>query len=573
MTKRVLRCAIYTRKSTEEGLDQAFNSLDAQREACEAYIRSQASEGWLLQPAPYDDGGFSGGTMERPALLRLLADIDEGRVDVVVVYKIDRLTRSLADFAKIVERLDKREASFVSVTQAFNTTTSMGRLTLNVLLSFAQFEREVTAERIRDKVAASRAKGIYMGGCPPLGYDARERKLVINADEAESIRFIFARYLELGSVARLRAELDAKGITTKAWVSTRGKSIGGGNWYIGPLRHVLRNRVYIGEAVHKGASYRGEHEAIVSKDLFDAVQAKLDSNQVNHKYKRTVGSRGLLTGLIFDERGNALSPKRSRKPDGRTYLYYVSQASIQRREDNKIACRPIAAPVIEGLVHDRLQRILALPQVRSKRKSEKNKTTKNGVEQPLTGTSGTLRQYLKRIEVSQDRVLLIFDEQALSNTYRTTGPEIEDILRSKFASEDRITRLADRIVLTVSTHLTSRGGARRIEGNDPASTTWTATKSRLDPCLIRALADADHWRRLIDADQASSIDELAKLGNRERSHARKILRLAFLAPDIQQAILAGRQPATLTLTALTEIELPLLWTEQRRVLGLGAPAV
>ena len=448
----------------------------------------------------------------------------------------------------------------------------MGRLTLNVLLSFAQFEREVTAERIRDKVAASRAKGIFMGGCPPLGYDARERKLVINTDEAESIQFIFARYLELGSVARLRAELDAKGITTKAWVSTRGKPIGGNRWYIGPLRHLLRNRVYVGEAVHKGASYRGEHVAIVSKELFDAVQAKLNSNRINHKYKRTVGSRGLLTGLLFDDRGNALSPKRSRKPDGRTYLYYVSQASIQRREEKGIACRPIAAPVIEGLIHDRLQRILALPPAEAKQRDVTNSATKYKPDQVLTGMADMLRRHVKRIEVSSDCVLLIFDEQALTATCGTTGQEIEDVLRSKLPPEDRITRLADRIVLTVSTHLTSRGGARRIEGNDPASQTWTATKSRLDPCLIRALADADHWRRLIDSGEASSIDELAKLGNRERSHARKILRLAFLAPDIQQAILAGRQPVTLTLTALTETELPLLWTEQRRVLGFAASA-
>ena len=572
MTKRVLRCAIYTRKSTEEGLDQAFNSLDAQREACEAYIKSQTSEGWLLQPTAYDDGGFSGGTMERPALLRLLSDIDQDRVDVVVVYKIDRLTRSLADFAKIVERFDKREASFVSVTQAFNTTTSMGRLTLNVLLSFAQFEREVTAERIRDKVAASRAKGIFMGGCPPLGYDARERKLVINSAEAENIRFIFMRYLELGSVARLRAELDAKGITSKAWISTRGKSIGGNEWFVGALRHLLRNRVYVGEAVHKGTSYRGEHEPIVPKDLFDTVQAKLDSNRVNHKHKRTVGSRGLLTGLLFDDRGNALSPKRSRKPNGQTYLYYVSQASIQRREDKGIACRPIAAPVIEGLVHDRIQRLLGIPPAASKKARAGSPTPNGKMEQAATGISELMRRHLKRIEISSDQVTLMFDEQALAATLGATGSEIEEVLRSKLPPEDQIARLADRIVLTVFTHLASRGAARRVEGNDPASLTWTATKSRLDPRLITALAQADDWRRLINAGDVSCVEDLTKLGNHERSHVRKVLRLAFLAPDIQQAILAGRQPVTLTLTALTETELPLLWTEQRRVLGFTASA-
>jgi len=293
MTQQKKRCAIYTRKSTEEGLDQAFNSLDAQREACAAYILSQAGEGWVALPTVYDDGGFSGATLERPAVQRLMSDIDQGRVDVVVVYKIDRLTRSLADFAKIVERFDKRNTSFVSVTQAFNTTSSMGRLTLNILLSFAQFEREVTAERIRDKFSASRKKGIYMGGNPPLGYDPKDRKLVVNRQEAETIRYIFRRYLELGSVSRLRAELDVKGIRTKSWISTRGKAMGGGPWYIGPLRHILRNRVYVGDAMHKGTAHPGEHEAIVAREVFDAAQATLDANRKSHERKRTIVSDAL----------------------------------------------------------------------------------------------------------------------------------------------------------------------------------------------------------------------------------------------------------------------------------------
>ena len=352
MSQRKIRCAIYTRKSTEEGLDQAFNSLDAQREACAAYVLSQAGEGWTAIPNRYDDGGFSGGNMDRPALVKLLEDVDSGLVDVVVVYKIDRLTCSLADFAKIVERFEKRNVSFVSVTQAFNTTSSMGRLTLNVLLSFAQFEREVTAERIRDKFSASRKKGIFMGGNPPLGYDARDRKLVINEREAEIVRIIFERYLDLGSVSKLRAELDAKGFRTKSWISTRGKAMGGGPWYIGPLRHVLRNRVYVGEAVHKGTSYPGEHRPIVAPDLFDAVQAKLHGNRASHHRARTVGSDALLTGLIFDDRGNAMTPSRSRRADGKQYLYYVSQARLQRRETD--AMRPVPATIVENIVRDRL---------------------------------------------------------------------------------------------------------------------------------------------------------------------------------------------------------------------------
>lgn len=272
-----IRCAIYTRKSSEEGLDQAFNSLHAQREACEAYVLSQAGEGWLPLPTLYDDGGYSGGSIERPALKRLLADIGAGKVDTVVVYKIDRLTRSLADFAKIVEQLDGAGASFVSVTQAFNITTSMGRLTLNVLLSFAQFEREVTGERIRDKIAASKAKGMWMGGMLPLGYDlptdASTRALVVN--EAETIRLIFAKYLELSSANALERWLHDNDIRSKAWISSRGKEIGGRRFSRGALFHLLKNRIYLGEIVHKGARYVDAHPPIIDPKAFDAAQALL----------------------------------------------------------------------------------------------------------------------------------------------------------------------------------------------------------------------------------------------------------------------------------------------------------
>lgn len=281
------RCAIYTRKSSEEGLDQAFNSLDAQREACSAYIRSQAGEGWKEAPAFYDDGGFSGGNMDRPALKRLLAEVAAGRIDVVVVYKVDRLTRSLADFAKIVEVLDRAGASFVSVTQAFNTTTSMGRLTLNVLLSFAQFEREVTGERIRDKIAMSKAKGIWMGGMVPLGYQLADRRLSIDPIEAELIRHIFDRYLELRSVHRLRDELELQGVRSKRWTTRGGRELGGQIFNRSGVFHILRSRLYIGEIVHKGVRHPGLHPAIIEQAKFDAVQAALD-DQAN---ERRAGSR------------------------------------------------------------------------------------------------------------------------------------------------------------------------------------------------------------------------------------------------------------------------------------------
>ncbi|MGB6799383.1 MAG: recombinase family protein, partial [Xanthobacteraceae bacterium] len=275
-----LRCAIYTRKSTDEGLEQAFNSLDAQREACAAYILSQKHEGWTVLPTLYDDGGYSGGTMERPAMKRLIADIEAGQIDVVVVYKVDRLTRALSDFAKLVEIIDRRGVSFVSITQQFNTTTSMGRLTLNVLLSFAQFEREVIGERVRDKIAASKKKGMWMGGSVPLGYDVKHRKLVANPAEARTVVDIFKRYLRLRSVRALADELAAAGIKSKRRIHTDGTEYGHQRFSHGALYLLLQNRTYLGEATHKGNSYPGEHTAIVGKPLWGAVQAALGENRV-----------------------------------------------------------------------------------------------------------------------------------------------------------------------------------------------------------------------------------------------------------------------------------------------------
>src|SRR4030088_2718525 len=281
-----VRCAIYTRVSTDQGLEQDFNSLDAQYDASQAYIRSQAHAGWTLVRSKYDDGGFSGGNTDRPALQRLLEDLRAGKVDIIVVYKVDRLTRSLADFAKLGELFDQQGVSFVSVTQQFNTTTSMGRLTLNVLLSFAQFEREVTSERIRDKIAASKRKGLWVGGMAPLGYDTRDRKISINEAEADNVRTIFRSYLKLGSLNLLMVDLRTRGIVTKVRTLKTGQTVGGTPFTRGPLAHLLRTRFYIGEVVFKGETLAGEQPAIVDKSLFEAVQAKL-SEQVNgHKAAR-----------------------------------------------------------------------------------------------------------------------------------------------------------------------------------------------------------------------------------------------------------------------------------------------
>ena len=330
-----IRCAIYTRKSSEEGLEQEFNSLQAQREACEAFIDSQRHEGWICLRASYDDGGFSGATMDRPALRQLLADIAAGRVDTVVVYKIDRLTRSLADFAKIVEILDARGASFVSVTQQFNTTTSMGRLTLNVLLSFAQFEREVIGERIRDKIAASKKKGMWMGGVPPLGYGVQDRKLVMIDSEADTVRLIFRRYAELGSVRLLQAELEARGIRSKSWTSVSGRLVGGKPFSRGALYLMLQNRIYRGEIVHKGQFHPGEHTPIVDQPLWDAVQEQLAGNTARHRCGGRTRQPSLLTGMLFDGDGNRMTPSHAGKK-GTHYRYYISDFFVHERSDRDL---------------------------------------------------------------------------------------------------------------------------------------------------------------------------------------------------------------------------------------------
>jgi len=562
MTGRKLRCAIYTRKSTEEGLDQAFNSLDAQREACAAYILSQSGEGWLALSSRYDDGGFSGGNMERPALQKLLDDIDRGGVDVVLVYKIDRLTRSLADFAKIVECFEKRSVSFVSVTQAFNTTSSMGRLTLNVLLSFAQFEREVTAERIRDKFSASRQKGIFMGGNPPLGYDPRDRKLVINEAEARTVRLIFQRYLELGSVSQLRAELDSKGIHPKAWVSTRGRSIGGGQWYIGPLRHILRNRVYIGEAVHKGTSYPGEHEPIITKDLFDAVQRKLESNRVSHHRKKTIGSDALLTGLIFDDCGNAMSPSKSRRPDGKFYLYYVSQARLQRRDPK--AMRPVPAEIIEHVVRDRMLRLVSMDE-------RTTAARHNGSIGELSDASvrELIRQLVVRIEVSLTTTAIALSTQAIATHIGVPMRRLSKYLREHLAQNDEVATTDENVTIRIPLRLPLRGGIKRIEGWDKPD--WSIAKPRHDPTLIKALSRAHEWRAWIERGEISNIEGLAKRAGQERKHTHALLKLAFLAPDIQRDILTGRQTASLTMSGLLNADLPLAWEKQRTLLRTATP--
>ncbi len=348
---RKLRCAVYTRKSSEEGLEQEFNSLDAQREACEAYVASQKPEGWLLVPDRYDDGGISGATLERPALKRLLADIEAHRVDVVVVYKIDRLSRALMDFTKLVEVFDRNNVTFVSVTQSFNTTTSMGRLTLNILLSFAQFEREVIGERIRDKVAASRKRGMWMGGFVPLGYEARDRKLIVNETEAATVRLIFERFIKIGSATELVRKLRAENVRGK-----QGKVVDKGYIY-----KLLNNRVYIGEAVHKGVAYPGEHQAIIDSTLWDGVHTILRESPRRRAANTRAQTPALLKGLIFGPTDRAMTPTHTRN-GGKLYRYYVS-TDVLKRDADFCPVRRLPAAEIEGAVVDQLRGLLRTPEI------------------------------------------------------------------------------------------------------------------------------------------------------------------------------------------------------------------
>jgi DNA invertase Pin-like site-specific DNA recombinase len=347
------RCAIYTRKSSEEGLDMEFNSLEAQREACEAYVASQKAEGWAAIRERYDDGGFSGGTLDRPALKQLTCDIEAGLIDVIVVYKIDRLSRSRMDFSKQVAVFDRNNVTFVSVTQSFNTTTSMGRLTLNILLSFAQFEREVIGERIRDKFAASRKRGMWMGGFVPMGYDVKDRKLVVNDAEAKTVRMIFERFAALGSASTLARALQAEDVRNK-----RGKRIDKGFIY-----KLINNRVFLGEAVHKGTSYPGEHDAIISQELWDRVHAILKESPRQRRAKNRNSSEALLKGIIFTDTGAAMTPTYTRKGE-RLYHYYTSMDLIRNR-DSRGGAGPMRLPaaMVDGAVITEMRRIIGAPEV------------------------------------------------------------------------------------------------------------------------------------------------------------------------------------------------------------------
>ena len=413
-----VRCAIYTRKSTDEGLDMEFNTLDAQREACENYIASQKAEGWTPVPDRYDDGGFSGGSLERPALKRLLTDIETGRIDCVVVYKIDRLTRSLMDFSKLVEIFERGKVTFVSVTQHFNTTSSMGRLTLNILLSFSQFERELAAERIRDKFAASRKRGIWMGGHPPLGMDVKDRKLVINDTEADLVRYIFKRYIQIGSTTTLTQELAEAGHHSKSWITTTGRTRGGKPFNKGTLLKILNNRVYIGEAVHKGNAYPGEHEAIIDRADWDRVQSILAENAPRRANRTRAQTAAPLKGILrCGSCGRAMKPSHTRK-GGRLYRYYTCQNALK---SGHAACplKTVAAREIEGIVLGQLQTLTRTPEMVARTwkaaKAEEDGITEREITEALQSLEPVWNELFpgeqhRLVQLLVDRVIVNLDE-------------------------------------------------------------------------------------------------------------------------------------------------------------------
>jgi DNA invertase Pin-like site-specific DNA recombinase len=505
---KLLRCAIYTRKSTEHGLELEFNSLDAQRDACEAYIKSQASQGWRALPQHYDDPAYSGGNLERPALKRLLREIELGRIDVVVVYKIDRLTRSLADFAKLVEAFDAKSISFVAVTQQFNTTTSMGRLTLNVLLSFAQFERELSSERVRDKIAASRRKGKWTGGTVPLGYDAKDKKLIVNKAEAETVRTVFRRYLDLQSFGKLVADLDRRGIVTKRRNTKVAKYNGAIPFTYGPLAYFLKNRIYLGEMHHGGKWFKGEHDAIVDRATFERVQQLLAAKTQGRKAKRSE-SGALLAGKLYDDKGNRMSPSFSSK-NGVRYRFYVSSALLRGRKATAGSIRRVAALEIESAVLSTLT------------------THQKGFD----GAPLQVGQ-IHRVVVAQGQLLI-----------QITGVSGED------GSTQEI----------------------RIPWSSKATGTATVVQceSTPDPArnesLIQSVVRAHAWIRHLHDGKYVSIEALAEANRVHPKVVRQALRLAFLSPDVTSTIIDGRQPSGLSLAQIPKL-LPLQWTEHRRLLG------
>ncbi len=549
-------CAIYTRKSSGEGLEQEFNSLDAQREACEAFIKSQKHEGWVCLPAMYDDGGLSGGTMERPALKRLLDDIRAGQVQIVVVYKVDRLTRSLADFARIVDVLDAAGASFVSVTQQFNTTTSIGRLTLNMLLSFAQFEREIAGERIRDKVAASKAKGMWMGGNVPLGYDAIDKKLVINRPDAEAVRTIFRTYLEVRSVRQLRVELDRHGIVSKRREAAQGTLSGGKRFSRGSLYALLQNPIYVGQISHQGKVYEGQHERIIDEHLWRNVQELLAGNRHDRSIGASARARSLVAGLVVDGDGQSMTATHANKR-GKRYRYYVSKSLITKDERAGPNAIRVPAGELETLVVNQLRQLcssraavvtaLASLHLDARQTERALSRVDTDLASSVAWDRDRMGEVVKQVVVDQHRVSIDVDPLGLAIVLMDEKIQIEEEPRP--------------ISIKVDAQLGRAGKGKRIvierEG------------AGVDPALVKLLQDAFEMRQAVLAMDWKP-DGAAAWNSTYRARRVALLRLSYLAPEVVRAILTGQQPPDLSAKRLMALskDLPLVWAEQPGYLGI-----
>ena len=556
-----VRCAIYTRKSSDEGLDQEFNSLDAQREACTAYIRSQAHENWRALPEIYDDGGHSGGSLERPALKRLIEAVRGRRIDVIVVYKIDRLTRSLADFARLAELLDANGVSFVSITQQFNTTTSMGRLMLNVLLSFAQFEREITAERIRDKIAASKKKGMWMGGIVPIGYEVRDRALHIDPEQAEEVRTLFRLYLELGTVAALEKALVERGIRTKGRQLADGRSTGALPFSRGHLYRLLKSPIYAGRIGHKTKSYPGLHEAIINPDVWDRVQTKLEFNTQGPARRRAErpSEPGMLVGLLVDGDGRKFTLSHANKR-GRRYHYYVcAPPAVVKAAGEPSRIRRLPAPEIEEAVRRALTAFVGHPS----RLAEAACALSAHETQTVVAASASLKQQsetfveiwanqirptLARVVVYQDRLQFDIHRPALRRllSLPVQSVETEEALEAySFALPVVLLTRGKQIKLVLS------GTKESTEDSKP------------DKSLLRTLVRARRWFDQLKTGQADSIAAIAADEQVTGSYVTRILRLAFLSPTLIEQILDGRQPWELSADRFTlRSNVPIAWREQ-----------
>ena len=535
VTRAPVRCAVYTRKSSEEGLEQSFNSLDAQREACEAYILSQKHEGWILVPGSFDDGGFSGGSMKRPGLAEVMAAVEGGLIDIIVVYKVDRLTRSLADFAKMVEVFDRRGVSFVSITQAFNTTSSMGRLTLNVLLSFAQFEREVAGERIRDKIAASKAKGMWMGGLPPLGYDPVETRLVINEAEASHVRKLFALYRHLRSVDAVIAEAAQLGITSKLHESAAGRISGGSPISRGQLYRMLQNPIYVGDIRHGSIRYKGQHAPLLPHALFNEVQSLIAGNRRREKGSPGAGDRALLCGLLHDESGYALGSTHSCRGK-RRYRYYASSASAPKtlqlpaQELERLTVAKIAGFLASELSTFEMGEIVNSATLAAQgRELEAKLLNRTGAR-----LRATIENIVHKIVVFDDRLEVKLVPAAVCN------------LRG----------VAFSIPLRVSR---SRKSLRLVFGNQ---------ESGEDRSLVALVAQGRTWLEEIVYGEAPSIAAIAAAARVTERYVSRLIGLAFIDPLLAEVLAAGCHPAGLTASDLKYADVPADFSAQRTKLKL-----